>query len=131
MEGLERVLAVGDRCEARLRNGGRLLCETVGFRNGRTLPLMAQLVAALQAQCDAQGMSSAHALFLTAAEQSAFVAAGWLAREDVQFHWHNRGYANFDDYLAGMRAEKRKQLRRERRRVTANRALALCYAADP
>ncbi len=80
-------------------------------------PLMAQLVAALQAQCDAQGMSSAHALFLTAAEQSAFVAAGWLAREDVQFHWHNRGYANFDDYLAGMRAEKRKQLRRERRRV--------------
>src|SRR5690606_11939698 len=42
---------------------------------------------------------------------------GWLSRGDVQFHWHNRGYACFEDYLAGMRSEKRKQLRRERRRV--------------
>src|SRR5690606_15539448 len=37
VEGLERLLAVGDRCEALLRDGRRLLCETVGFRNGRTL----------------------------------------------------------------------------------------------
>ena len=37
VEGLERLLAVGDRGEALLRDGRRLLCETVGFRNGRTL----------------------------------------------------------------------------------------------
>jgi predicted N-acyltransferase len=79
--------------------------------------LRQQLVAALQARCMAEGLSSAHALFIDPAERAAFAAAGWLERSDVQFHWRNRGYRSFDDYLAGMRSEKRKQMRRERRRV--------------
>ncbi len=80
-------------------------------------PLHARLVGALQARCQQHGYSSAHALFLSPEEQAAFIASGWLARQDVQFHWQNRGYATFDDYLARMRSEKRKQLRRERRRI--------------
>jgi hypothetical protein len=62
-------------------------------------------------------MSSAHALFVGAEERATFAAAGWLERSDVQFHWRNRGYATFEDYLGSMRSDKRKQLRRERRRV--------------
>jgi predicted N-acyltransferase len=82
--------------------------------------LRAQLIAALQARCTGEHLSSVHALFISEAERPAFAAAGWLQRTDVQFHWHNRGYRSFEDYLAGMRSEKRKQLRRERRRVAEN-----------
>jgi predicted N-acyltransferase len=80
-------------------------------------PLRQLLIAALAEQCVSGGLSSAHALFVSEEERASFTAAGWLARQDVQFHWRNRGYAGFEDFLAGMRSEKRKQLRRERRRV--------------
>ncbi|HTQ37363.1 MAG TPA: GNAT family N-acetyltransferase [Steroidobacteraceae bacterium] len=79
-------------------------------------PLRERLVRELVARCAGAELSSAHALFLTGEELAAFTAQGWLARGDVQFHWHNRGYAGFEDYLATFRSEKRKQIRRERRR---------------
>jgi hypothetical protein len=71
----------------------------------------------LQARCDSEHLSSAHALFVSAEERMAFTAQGWLARGDVQFHWHNREYRSFEEYLATFRSEKRKQIRRERRRT--------------
>src|SRR5690606_38407325 len=61
--------------------------------------------------------SSLHCLFPTQTESSAFEAAGYLARKSCQFHWHNRGYADFDEFLGTFSSEKRKKARRERRRV--------------
>ncbi len=61
------------------------------------------------------GWSGAHATFVEAAQQDLFTAAGWLRREDIQFHWLNRDYASFDDFLAGLTSRKRKDLRKERR----------------
>jgi predicted N-acyltransferase len=81
-------------------------------------PLRERLVRELVARCEQDGISSVHALFLTEAELAACTAQGWLARGDVQFHWHNRGYVDFEAYLDTFRSEKRKQIRRERRRVT-------------
>ena len=43
-----------------------------------------------------------------------FEAAGWLIRSDIQFHWFNRGYASFDDFLAALSSRKRKAIRKER-----------------
>jgi predicted N-acyltransferase len=40
-----------------------------------------------------------------------------LCRQDVQFHWFNRGYENFDGFLNSLRASRRKNLKRERRSV--------------
>lgn len=42
-----------------------------------------------------------------------------LRREDVQFHWRNRDYGSFDDFLATLKSSRRKNLRKERRRVSA------------
>jgi uncharacterized protein len=81
-------------------------------------PLREQLVREIMARCAAERLSSAHALFVTDAELDTLTAHGWLARSDVQFHWHNRGYTSFEEYLATFRSEKRKQIRRERRRAT-------------
>ncbi|MFO1392878.1 MAG: GNAT family N-acetyltransferase [Steroidobacteraceae bacterium] len=55
--------------------------------------------------------------FTTADDQASLLAAGFLARHDCRFLWRNRGYRDFDDFLDTFRAEKRKKLRRERRRV--------------
>jgi predicted N-acyltransferase len=61
--------------------------------------------------------SSVHVLFPTAPDQASLVRAGFLSRKDCQFHWRNRGYADFDAFLGEFTAEKRKKAKRERRRV--------------
>jgi len=68
----------------------------------------------LQDEIDA---SSIHFLFPTDAERGTLAAAGFLARKSCQFHWHNRAYTDFDDFLSRFSSEKRKKARRERRRV--------------
>jgi hypothetical protein len=80
-------------------------------------PARAQLIAAIRDFAESRNLSSVHALFVNEADRAAFEHAGWLARRDVQFHWINRGYRDFDHYLEGFTAEKRKKTRRERRRV--------------
>lgn len=75
------------------------------------------LIERLEGLALERGVSSVHVLFAAPSDVAALDAAGWLARRDCQFHWHNRGYTSFEDYLASFTAEKRKKTRRERRRV--------------
>ena len=77
----------------------------------------ARLLEALERDSVSHGISGVHALFLDEPARAACAARGWLLRRDCQFHWSNRGYASFDDYLESFTAEKRKKARRERRRV--------------
>ena len=72
------------------------------------------LIAAAEHVCHQMGLSSAHATFLCPQDAALFEAAGWLLRQDIQFHWENRGYASFDDFLAGLSSSRRKNLRKER-----------------
>lgn len=65
------------------------------------------------------GVSSWHLLFCDAHEADAWRAAGASVRLGCQFHWHNRVYRDFDDYLATFTARKRKSVKRERRQVAA------------
>ena len=61
--------------------------------------------------------SSLHLQFADERDTERCRAAGLSLRKDCQFHWHNRGYRDFDEFLAGFTAAKRKKVRRERRRV--------------
>ena len=63
------------------------------------------------------GCSSLHLLFPAETEIPALERADLLIRKDCQFHWHNRGYGHFDDFLATFTSAKRKKARRDRRRV--------------
>jgi len=76
------------------------------------------LADALRCDAERSGLSGTHVNFTTRDDQQALEAAGFLRRHDVRFLWRNRGYRDFDDYLDGFRADKRKKVRRERRRVT-------------
>lgn len=77
----------------------------------------AKLIEAISELAADESLSSVHVLFIDDADREAFTKAGWLLRRDCQFHWTNRGYRSFDDYLQTFTAEKRKKARRERRRV--------------
>jgi len=61
--------------------------------------------------------SSLHVQFVSPSECNAYEDAGLKLRKDCQFHWHNRGYASFDEFLAGFSARKRKKARRDRQHV--------------
>ncbi|MBI5040703.1 MAG: N-acetyltransferase [Gammaproteobacteria bacterium] len=67
--------------------------------------------------CRELQLSSLHWLFTDAADTARLQARGLLLRKGVQFHWHNQGYRDFQDFLDTFTAEKRKKLKRERRRV--------------
>ncbi len=75
------------------------------------------LVAGLEALRATRQASSVHVLFPREADCAAFRDAGFGLREGVQFHWHNAGYRDFDDFLAALNHDKRKKIRQERRRV--------------
>jgi predicted N-acyltransferase len=83
-----------------------------------TDPALADVLAeaALRYASDA-GDSSLHWLFTAADEVACLQRHGLLLRAGCQFHWHNRGYADFDDFLAGLSSRHRKKLRSERRLV--------------
>ena len=64
-------------------------------------------------------VSSLHCLFPPDDELIHLTDSGMLERIGCQYHWHNGGYADFDDFLASLTSKKRKQIRRERREVVA------------
>lgn len=88
------------------------------------------LAEALRNDAGRHGLSGAHANFTTDEDQRALESAGFLRRHDVRFLWRNRGYRDFDDYLDGFRAEKRKKVRRERRRVAESGVEFRCLAGE-
>lgn len=63
------------------------------------------------------GVSSLHCLFLDETDASAAQAQGLMMRQDVQFHWQNPGYRDFEEFLATLSRDKRKRINQERRKV--------------
>jgi len=77
----------------------------------------ATLIQAASEYARAERLSSWHILFPIDEDLSALRQAGLILRRDCQFHWQNRGYESYEDFLATFTAEKRKKAKRERRRV--------------
>lgn len=77
-----------------------------------------RLVEALPQHLEVQGLSSAHINF-TEPDLDALMAGqpGWLERWGCQYHWHNRSYRDFQDFLDSFSSRKRKQMRKEREQV--------------
>lgn len=75
------------------------------------------LLQAMAEVAEGAGLSSVHLTFCTEDEVAAATGAGWLHRTGMQFHWTNRGYDSFDDFLADLASRKRKALRKERERA--------------
>lgn len=63
------------------------------------------------------GVSSVHVTFAQEPDADLLESAGFLIRHGHQFHWHNDGYATFDDFLGNLSSRKRKNIRKERLKV--------------
>lgn len=63
------------------------------------------------------GLSGFHLNFLTEEEARFADNIDFLIRTDQQFHWQNKGYGSFDDFLASLSSRKRKQINKERRQA--------------
>ncbi len=93
--------------------GPRLLVHPTAERE----EVMAGLTAAMLELARRHQASSLHITFPPEAQFDALGRFGLLQRLGVQYHWHNRGYAAFDDFLDALASRKRKAIRKERRKV--------------
>jgi predicted N-acyltransferase len=75
------------------------------------------LLDAAQRIGDELRVSSSHALFLPEQELDEFAWRGFSVRHSLQFHWRNRGYGAFSDYLHALAGKRRRQVARERRQI--------------
>ncbi len=73
-----------------------------------------QLLAAIEAVTLQNELSSAHLTFMDQPTETECTKRGWLIRHGIQYHWFNRGYQSFDDFLNALSSRKRKTLRKER-----------------
>jgi predicted N-acyltransferase len=79
-----------------------------------------ELLKSLPGYLEIEGLSSAHINFTDPFSDLALAQqpeAGWLQRFGCQFHWQNRGYRDFQDFLDVLSSRKRKQMRKEREQV--------------
>ena len=76
-----------------------------------------EVLAAVQAECENQPASGWHGLFVETEWLPVAAQAGMAVREGCRFHWENAGYRDFGDFLDTLTSKKRKDLRRERRRL--------------
>ena len=77
-----------------------------------------ELLQSLPGYLEIEGLSSAHINFTDAFTDAALAGQdGWLERLGCQFHWQNRGYRDFQDFLDTLSSRKRKQMRKEREQV--------------
>lgn len=93
--------------------GPRLLVSSAAEERTMT----ATLIRAASDYARSGQFSSWHVLFPIDEDLAALRQAGLILRRDCQFHWQNRGYRSYEDFLATFTAEKRKKAKRERRRV--------------
>jgi predicted N-acyltransferase len=79
------------------------------------IPLLADVI---RHHAEETNLSSWHVLFPTESESETLAENGMLTREGTQFHWFNRGYSCFDDFLNALSSRKRKNIRKERQSVS-------------
>jgi predicted N-acyltransferase len=89
-----------------------------------------QLLAAFEAVTTQNGMSSAHITFVDEIGARECERRGWLLRHGIQYHWFNRGYRTFDDFLGALSSRKRKMLRKERAAAREGLEIRILRGAD-
>lgn len=94
-------------------NGPRLLCKP-GLRQEET---RAALASAIRQFADQLKLSSAHVTFAEDSDLDVLNEAGFLQRQDQQFHWQDNDYGDFDGFLDALASRKRKAIKKERRKA--------------
>ncbi len=78
-----------------------------------------QLIKVVQQFCISNQLSGWHCLFEREAKFRELASDQLLLRYDCQYHWTNKNYQNFDDFLSSLSSRKRKNIKKERASVAA------------
>jgi len=105
--------------------GPRFLIQREIQDSAKIHSLQIDLIRTVKQFCMSHALSGWHVLFERETVVKALADEQLLYRYDCQFHWENRQYANFDDFLAQLNSRKRKNIRKERATVAAE-DLTLC-----
>jgi predicted N-acyltransferase len=89
-----------------------------------------QLLAAIEAVTVQNDLSSAHITFIDEPGAAEAERRGWLIRHGCQYHWFNRGYGSFDDFLQSLSSRKRKTIRKERSAALDGLEIRILRGAD-
>ena len=88
------------------------------------------LVSAMLKIAKQHGVSSLHLTFLTKEEWKRLGNLSFMQRTSSQFHWENKNYRDFDDFLDSLISRKRKSIKKERRRVYEEGIELFCLTGD-
>ena len=88
------------------------------------------LVSAMLKIAKQHGVSSLHLTFLTKEEWKRLGNLSFMQRTSSQFHWENKNYRDFDDFLDSLISRKRKSIKKERRRVYEEGIELCCLTGD-
>ncbi|KAL6845786.1 hypothetical protein ACP4OV_024361 [Aristida adscensionis] len=95
--------------------GQRILLQNTSYRD----QVFDALVEALKNLTTKMNVSSLHITFPSEGEFSKLKDSGWLQRIGMQYHWRNRNYRSFDEFLMDLKQPKRKNIRQERKKIPA------------
>lgn len=93
---------------------GHRFLTAQGEDRSQLIRFMGQALAKIAAD---NKISSVHVNFCLADEREALEQVGFFPRVGIQYHWQNRNFASFDDYLNSFRSDRRNKVKRERREI--------------
>jgi len=93
---------------------GHRFLTAEGEERGPLIQFIGQALAKIAAD---NKISSVHVNFCLADERAALEAVGFFPRNGIQYHWQNRRFNSFDDYLGSFRSDRRNKVKRERREI--------------
>ncbi len=100
---------------------GHRLLTAEGEERRQLIRYMGQALAKIAGD---NKISSVHVNFCLDDEREALAEVGFYPRTGLQFHWQNRSFNSFDDYLGSFRSDRRNKIKRERREV-AQRGISI------
>ena len=97
--------------------GPRILIDPKNPDNDKIFKLIINMFEAIVQN---NNLSSAHINFITDNLNKKLKNEKWIKRKGLQFHWHNKNYNSFEDFLSKLKSSKRKAIRKERRTILNN-----------
>ena len=97
--------------------GPRILIDPKNSDNNKIFQLIIKM---LEVIVQNNNLSSAHINFITDNLNKKLNNEKWIKRKGLQFHWHNKDYNSFEDFLSKLKSSKRKAIRKERRTILNN-----------
>lgn len=88
------------------------------------------MLTAIDQRCQSLGIKASQFNFVDAQWQASLPDDGFIAWEHQSYLWDNRGWSTFADYLAALKSSKRRNIRRELRRMHQQGLDLYTYTGD-